>query len=139
MRTTIVIALAVIAFLLPGSNIRMQLQQSFSIDSLGACQGASYQEGRLFLYGDREVGMVREYKMDHDSLAWLGKEYRLTLHDTDLINHPTGIAWNNGQGPTFMGNSIRLNKEGTLWKAMIYCIDWKGLLNTGTLDGHLLN
>lgn len=138
MRTAIALALGVIAFLLPGNNIRMQLRQSFSIDSLGACQGASWQQGRLFLYGDREVGMIREYKMDHDTIAWLHKEYRLTVNDTDLINHPTGIAWN-GQGPTFIGNSIRLNKEGTLWKAMIYCVNWNGLLSSRTLDGNLLN
>jgi hypothetical protein len=138
MRTAIALLLGVIAFLLPGNNIRMQLHQSFTLDSLGACQGASYQQGRIFLYGDREVGMIREFKADHDSLSYTGKEYLLTVNGNDVINHPTGIAWN-GSGPVFMGNSIRLNKEGTLWKAMIYCIDWKGLLTTGTLDGHLLN
>jgi hypothetical protein len=139
MKTAIAIALGAIALLLPGDNIRMLLLHSYSIDSLGACQGASWQQGRLFLYGDREVGMIREYKMDHDSLLYQGKECRLTLHDTDVINHPTGIAWNNGQGPTFIGNSIRLNKEGTSWKAMIYAVDWKGLLHTGNLDGNLLS
>jgi hypothetical protein len=82
--------------------------------------------------------MIREYKIDHDTLAYLHRECRLTLNDTDVINHPTGIAWN-GQDPTFIGNSIRLNKEGTRWKAMIYCVDWKGLLAAGTLDGHLLH
>lgn len=139
MKKVLAPALGVMALLLPGPNaIRMQLQGSFTIDSLGACQGISYQQGRLFLYGDREVGMIREYKTDHDSLVWLHKEYRLTLNDTDVINHPTGIAWN-GKGPVFMGNSIRLNPEGTRWKAMIYCINWEGLLHSGTLDGNLLN
>ncbi len=139
MKRILASALGVMAILLPGPNaIHMKLQQSFTIDSLGACQGASYQQGRLFLYGDREVGMIREFKMDHDSLVYLHKEYRLTLNDTDVINHPTGIAWN-GKGPVFIGNSIRLNREGTLWKAMIYCVNWKGLLTTGTLDGNLLN
>ncbi len=82
--------------------------------------------------------MIREYKMDHDSLVYVNKEYKLTQHDTDVINHPTGIAWRAKQ-PTFIGNSIRLNPEGTLWKAMIYCVNWEGLLRTGTLDGNLLN
>ncbi|HEY0611597.1 MAG TPA: hypothetical protein VGD35_18125, partial [Chitinophaga sp.] len=54
----------------------------------------------------------------------------------DLINHPTGIAYN-GSGPTFIGSSIRLNAEGTAWKAVIYCINWEGLLKTHTLDGNI--
>ncbi|WP_295664917.1 hypothetical protein [uncultured Mucilaginibacter sp.] len=33
---------------------------------------------------------------------------------------------------------MRLNKEGTAWKALIYAINWKGLWQTGTLDGNLL-
>lgn len=120
------------------TSVDMQISQSWSVDSLGACQGVSWQNGRLFLYGDREIGMIREYKMDHDSIVYVNKEYRLTLNDTDVINHPTGIAAH-AKLPTFIGNSIRLNKEGTLWKAIIYCVNWEGLLKTGTLDGNLLN
>ena len=116
----------------------MAVTRTLTIDSLGACQGISYQNGRIFLYGDREVGMIREFKLVGDSLTYINKEYKLTTNGQDVINHPTGIAYN-GTGPTFMGNSIRLNKEGTKWKAVIYCIDWKGLLKTGTLDGNLTN
>lgn len=120
------------------NEIRMEITHAYTVDSLGACQGISYQGGRVFLYGDREVGMIREYKEDGDSLVYLQKEIRLTLNDTDVINHPTGIAWH-AKDPVFIGNSIRLNKEGTLWRAMIYCVDWQGLQRTGTLDGNLLN
>lgn len=119
-------------------NVDMILKRSITVDSLGACQGISYQQGRIFLYGDREVGMIREYKMINDSLVYQHKEYKLTQNGQDVINHPTGVAYN-GTGPTFMGNSIRLNPEGTKWRAVIYCINWKGLLTTGTLDGNLLN
>jgi hypothetical protein len=120
------------------ADIAMQLDRTHTVDSLGACQGASNQKGRIFLYGDRETGMIREYKQDGDSLVYLNKEYKLTQHDTDVINHPTGIAWN-GQSPVFIGNSVRLNAAGTQWKAIIYCVNWKGLLTTGTLDGNLIN
>jgi len=116
----------------------MKIEHAYTVDSLGACQGISYQEGRYFLYGDREVGMVREFRMQGDSLVYINKEIRLTLHDTDVINHPTGFACH-GAAPFFIGNSIRLNKEGTLWRAVIYCVDWAGLQRTGTLDGNLLN
>ncbi len=120
------------------AEVSMKIEHSFTIDSLGACQGVSYQKGRIFLYGDREVGMIREYKTDGDSLVDLHKEMKLTLNDTDVINHPTGIAYHD-KNPVFIGNSIRLNKEGTLWRAVIYCIDWKGLQRTGKLDGNLVN
>lgn len=128
-------------FLFPANhsaNINMQIEHTRTYDSLGACQGASFQQGRLFLYGDREVGMIREYKMVGDSPAYVNKEYRLTENGADVINHPTGIAWH-ANAPTFIGNSIRLNAAGTKWKAVIYCINWQGLLATGTLDGNLLN
>jgi hypothetical protein len=82
--------------------------------------------------------MVREYALRGDSLVYAGREMRLTLNDTDVINHPTGFAFHDN-APFFIGNSIRLNKEGTLWRAVIYCVDWKGLQRTGTLDGNLLN
>ena len=121
-----------------GNEISMQLVHSYTVDSLGACQGASYQNGRLFLYGDREAGMIREFDMTRDSVQYLGREYRLTENGKDVINHPTGIAYQ-GKNPVFIGNSIRLNDEGTRWKAVIYCVNWEGLLKTGTLDGNLIN
>lgn len=119
-------------------DIGMQLQHAYSVDSLGACQGVSWQGGRVFLYGDREVGMIREYKMSDDSLVYTGREAKLTENGQDVINHPTGVAFN-GKNPTFIGNSIRLNTEGTLWRAVIYNVNWNGLLKTGTLDGNLIN
>jgi hypothetical protein len=118
-------------------EITMKIDRETTVDSLGACQGVSYQSGRVFLYGDREIGMIREYKMQGDTLHYLGKEYKLTEKGQDVIGHPTGIAYN-GSEDVFIGNSIRLNPEGTKWKAVIYHVNWKGLLKTGTLDGNLL-
>lgn len=132
-----VIAAALITTAASG-QVSMNLTRETTVDSLGACQGASYQQGRVYLYGDREVGMIREFRVEHDSLVYQHKEMKLTQNGQDVINHPTGLAYN-GSGPTFIGNSIRLNKEGTQWKAVIYCIDWNGLQKTGTLDGNLLN
>jgi hypothetical protein len=120
------------------ASITVKLDRSITVDSLGACQGISYQKGRIFLYGDREVGMIREFKMVNDSLVYQHKEVKLTQNGQDVINHPTGIAYN-GTSPTFIGNSIRLNTEGTKWRAVIYCVDWNGLLNSGSLDGNLIN
>ena len=115
----------------------MKVRHSFTVDSLGACQGISFQSGRVFLYGDREVGVIREYRAKGDSLLRVGQELKLTLDGNDVINHPTGIAYN-GTGPAFIGNSIRLNPEGTAWKAVIYAVDWYGLRHKGTLDGNVI-
>ncbi|PTX18220.1 hypothetical protein C8N40_10619 [Pontibacter mucosus] len=120
----------------PTDSISLTSRRALSIESLGACQGASFINGKAYLYGDREVGVIREYVPLQDSLAYTQREVLLTIDGKDVINHPTGIAYN-GQGPTFIGNSVRLNKEGTSWKALIYAVDWEGMLKTGTLDGNL--
>ncbi|OOQ57503.1 hypothetical protein BC343_14585 [Mucilaginibacter pedocola] len=132
-------AMAVVALSAFVSNeISMTLDRETSVDSLGACQGVSRQGNRIFLYGDREVGMIREYRLDHDTLVYLNKQIKLTENGQDVIGHPTGIAYN-GKDPVFIGNSVRLNKEGTAWKAVIYNVNWEGLQKTGTLDGNLIN
>ncbi|AQG77932.1 hypothetical protein [Spirosoma montaniterrae] len=120
------------------SDVALTLTNSTTIDSLGACQGVSYIQGKAYLYGDREVGMIRTYTPTANALTYTGREIRLTENGKDVINHPTGIAWN-GADPTFIGNSIRLNPEGTKWRAVIYNVNWDELLRTGTLDGNLLN
>ncbi|TWR28543.1 hypothetical protein FPZ42_04810 [Mucilaginibacter achroorhodeus] len=124
------------AFIIKG--IDTTIIRETTVDSLGACQGASNQNGRIFLYGDREVGMIREFKWEKDSLRYINKEYKLTQNGQDVIGHPTGIAYN-GSDKVFIGNSIRLNKEGTQWKAVIYLVNWPGLQKTGTLDGNLIS
>lgn len=119
-------------------QVDMTLNRQMTVDSLGACQGVSRQGNRIFLYGDREVGVIREYKLQNDSLLYRNKEYKLTQGGQDLIGHPTGIAYQDKK-PVFIGNSVRLNPQGTAWKAVIYCINWPGLLKQGTLDGQVLN
>jgi len=137
-KITLIIAGVVLLSAFISAEVHTTLERTITIDSLGACQGISYQNGRIFLYGDREVGMIREFKMVNDSLVYQHKEVKLTQNGQDVINHPTGLAYN-GSGPTFIGNSIRLNAEGTKWRAVIYCVDWNGLLKTGSLDGNLIN
>lgn len=121
----------------PSQKISLSLSDPLSVDSLGACQGIAYIDGKAYIYGDREAGVIREYRVEKTTLAFTKKELRLTQDGRDVINHPTGIAYD-GSGPVFIGNSIRLNNEGTAWKAVIYAVDWEGLLGTGTLDGNLV-
>src|SRR5690606_24885603 len=114
----------------------LSLERMQTLDSLGAAQGVASIGGAIYIYGDREIGVMRKYKTG-DSLQYLGDEYHFTVDEENLINHPTGIAWN-GKGPTFIGNTVRLNKEGTEWKAVIHAVDWDGLMKSKTLDGNVL-
>ncbi|MDF7816875.1 hypothetical protein P1X15_04680 [Runella sp. MFBS21] len=138
MKILITIISAMLALFFGWASMDINIVSTTTIDSLGACQGVSYHQGKVFLYGDREVGMMRVYDLQANQLVYTGKEIKFTQQNQDIINHPTGIAYN-GSLPTFIGNSIRLNPEGTRWKAMIYAVDWNGLLKTGTLDNNLLH
>lgn len=120
-------------------TIRLTLTHSATVDSLGACQGASFQDGNVYLYGDREVGIIRSFSARQNELVYTGQEIKLTEAGKDVINHPTGIAHGQSNRPTFIGNSIRLNTAGTSWRAVLYSVNWPGLLRTKTLDGNLLN
>jgi len=130
-------AVGFLLMLTGASQLSGEITKTSTIDSLGACQGVSYQNGKYFLYGDREVGVMREYNLEGDLLIYQKKEYRFTVNGENTIKHPTGIAYRKGL-PTFVGNSVRQNAEGTLWKAVINCINWDGFLKKGTLDGNLL-
>src|ERR1700761_298841 len=121
------------------TNIKtMKLERSVTIDSLGACQGISYQPDKAWLYGDREPGMIRQFSFDHDTLVYTHKECKLTIGGKNIINHPTGLAYH-GNLPVFMGNSVKPAPGEKAWKAVIYYINWDGLWKTGTLDGNLIN
>lgn len=50
-------------------KIGMKIGKSITTDSLNACQGISWQKDRVFLYGDREVDLVRQYKLINYSLV----------------------------------------------------------------------
>ncbi len=119
-------------------GVQLSIARTFTVDSLGACQGVSYQDGYAYLYGDREVGVMRQYQVNTSGLKYTGLEVQFTQDGKNVINHPTGLARHSGL-PTFMGNTIRLNPEGTDWKAVIYCLDWERLLRDRTLDGSIIN
>ncbi|KQM69435.1 hypothetical protein ASE74_05425 [Pedobacter sp. Leaf216] len=131
-----ILVLIVMFFVGRYNNRDGKITKTITVDSLGACQGISYQNGRYFLYGDREVGVMRGYKLQKDSLIYQHQEYRFTIKGENIIKHPTGIAYHKGL-PTFVGNSVKQNAEGTVWKAVINCINWQGFLKTKTLDGNL--
>ncbi len=98
---------------------------------VGAAQGLDVRDGMTYLYGDAKVGIIAELRIDASGLAIdTGRRARLTVSDTDIIGHPTGLT-SEGQLGTFIGKSA---DEG--W---IYEVDWQELLATGSLDTALLH
>ncbi|MGN8059226.1 hypothetical protein ACTJKN_23270 [Pedobacter sp. 22163] len=132
-----ILVLIVMFFVARYNKTEGKITKTITIDSLGACQGISYQKGRYYLYGDREVGIMREYQLKKDLLIDQHKEYKFTFKGENIIKHPTGIAFHKGL-PTFVGNSVKQNAAGTIWKAVINCINWEGFLKTRKLDGNLI-
>jgi hypothetical protein len=62
------------------------------MDGLGAMQGVSFHEGKVYLYGDcydvkPRVGVIRECSADYQAT---GKVIWLRNKDKPLLRHPTG-------------------------------------------------
>ena len=137
MKRAFILVIAFMLFYSVKAQISMQVIDSLTVDSLGACQGISIQSGHVYLYGDREVGVIRKYTHNNGKLHYTGEEIKLTIDGKDVINHPTGFAHNKSSN-VFIGNSSRLNTEGTLWKANIFYINWEKLKRTKDLKKSLI-
>ena len=100
---------------------------------LGAGQGVSLLDGRLYFYGDVVIakprtGVIREYSAD---LAPTGRVFRLTRNGTPIILHPTGLTRDSRFG-TFLGDTVSR-------RARIYRLDWERAWRDGNLDGAVRN
>jgi len=56
-----------------------KITKTVTIDSLGTRQKISKQGGFYLLYDDSRVGVMREYKLQQDSLIYQHKEYKFTV------------------------------------------------------------
>lgn len=93
---------------------------------VGAAQGVASIGGHYYVYGDvggRE-GLIVEC---NEGAVATGRQVRLPAP----ITHPTGLTHHERYG-TFIGNTVR--RQGT-----IYRIDLERALETGTLEGCILN
>ena len=114
------------------ANATIDSLRIVSDEQLGAAQGVSYRQDRLYFYGDvylakPRVGIIREYTLD---LKPTGRDIRLARHGKPLIRHPTGPAWDAQYG-CFLGDTV--NKVAT-----IYELDWDRALKDGNLDAAVL-
>jgi hypothetical protein len=117
-------------------TLAVQLRSSQTCEKLGACQGASEHDGFIYLYGDANPGVIRQYTYSPGpppQLIHTGLDIALTYHGKNLINHPTGLTWNPQFG-TYLGNTVTATKKGT-----IYHLDWPRMLIDRNLDHEILN
>lgn len=115
------------------ANAALEKSITRTVDGLGAMQGVSFHDGKVYLYGDvwdakPRVGVIREYTTDYEPtgrIVWLRKDGK------SLLLHPTGLTWHERLG-TFLGDTV--NK-----KAIIYRLDWKRAWEDGNLDHAVLD
>jgi hypothetical protein len=103
-----------------------------TMDGLGAMQGVSFHDGRMYLYGDcydvkPRVGVIREYSADFQPT---GRVIWLKDKDKPLLRHPTGLTWHPRWG-TFLGDTVA-------HKGVIYRLDWERALQDGDLSRAVL-
>ena len=120
------------AFLSGADRTTVNMHTPLSIEGVGAGQGVEWRDGIFYFYGDRGIGVMREYKVvDRNNLEYNGKEVEFTVKGADTVSHPTGLTWHQDLG-TYLGDTV--NGVGTIYK-----IDWEKLQSGKTLDGAILN
>lgn len=123
-----------------------------TVAGIGAGQGIFTREGRIYLLGDlgpsdpdagapvvARRGVIREYTLEArpdagaaiPELSWTAREIRLTVGGQEVCPHPTGLTHHPIYG-TFLSDTV----DGV---GRILHIDWHRALETGTLDGAVLN
>ncbi|MFQ5777380.1 MAG: hypothetical protein ACE5IP_05185 [Terriglobia bacterium] len=111
----------------PSPPRRWVLDETHTLAGLGRAQGAAVHDGKLYVYGDADTGVIVEFTLE---LEPTGRRIALTRDRRDLISHPTGLAIHPRYG-AFLGDSPR-GLFGQ--RAMLYQIDWEQALAEGTLD-----
>lgn len=114
-----------------------QLVTQQILNGMGAIQGVSEWNGKIYVFGDADTGVIGEYTLDRDGPALVptGRAIRLTRDGLDALPHPTGLAFpprDRPDLPVFLGDTVR--RVG-----IIHAIDFERALRTGTLDGAILN
>jgi hypothetical protein len=111
--------------------LTLTLGPAETMTGVGAAQGLEWRDGKLYLYGDGECGVIRELDVSTSPPRSTGREIRLTVDGQDRVPHPTGLTFHPDFG-TFLGNTV--SQKGT-----ILHVDWEKMLRDGTLDGAVLN
>jgi hypothetical protein len=110
------------------ANADLDPKTTRTMPGLGAMQGVSFRDGKVYLFGDvwdadPRVGVLREYTKEYEPtgrVVWLRRDGK------PVIRHPTGLTWHPHWG-TFLGDTVNR-------KAVIYRLDWERAWADGNLD-----
>ncbi|MEO1008934.1 MAG: hypothetical protein AAFX79_10215 [Planctomycetota bacterium] len=105
----------------------------YTVD-VGAGQGVSVIGEHLYIYGDADTGIIREYELDaarRGDLVPTGRVLRLTVDGEDVAAHPTGLTSLDGR-TVILGDTV----AGV---GQIFWLDWDAAWERGTLDGAILH
>ena len=115
------------------ADVRVEHRQT--IEGVGAAQGLVVHNGFIYVFGDAETGVIREYRVawtgGEPRLAYTGREILCTVDGVDVAPHPTGLTFHPELG-CYLGDTVK--RVGTIFK-----IDFDRALAGGTLDGAILN
>jgi hypothetical protein len=110
-----------------GVELCLSIDSVQSAAGIGRGQGVEWRDGLLYLYGDRDTGVIREYEIEGGQILFTGREMVLTEAGLDRISHPTGLT-RGADGVAFVGDTVS-------GRGRIFAIDWARLVASGTLDG----
>lgn len=111
----------------PAPASRWVLGESTTLAGVGRAQGAAVHEGKVYVLGDADTGVIVEFDFD---LQPTGRRIALTRDGRDLISHPTGLAFHPRYGVWVGDSPARLFGR----RATLYQIYWERALAEGTLD-----
>lgn len=112
---------------------RVELLREQTVSDIGAAQGLFLHDGFIYLFGDAETGVIREFALEFNPLRLqpTGRIIRLTINGIDACPHPTGLTHHPEYG-TWLSDTVR--QRGTLMR-----IDWERALRDGNLDSAMLH
>lgn len=114
-------------------NSVLENAQSYTIPDIGACQGVSLINNKLYFYGDRSDltprrGEIHEYTL---GMKPTGRRLILNRRDKPVMTHPTGIAYLD-KNHVLIGNTVNQ-------RAVIFLVDWELAWKEGGLDNAIRN
>jgi hypothetical protein len=115
------------------ADAALEKARKLTLDDLGAIQGLSFRDDKVYVYGDvwsarPRVGVIREYTLDYRPT---GRAVWLRRDSKPLIRHPTGLTWHVRWG-TFLGDTV--DRKGVLYR-----LDWDRAWQDGNLDRAVLD
>jgi len=107
---------------------------TITVPGVGAGQGVFVHNGFVYLFGDADTGIIREFTWSPDdphALTPTGRDIRLTRDGVDIAPHPTGLTHHPDFG-YLLGDTVRQT-------GLIFHLDFDRALRDGNLDHAVLH